>query len=386
MPEAPIFNKRRKHFMSNPAAVIQQVELYKLLIPLHEPFVISLGAQYNAESVIVVIKTDQGITGFGECSPYTSINGESIDTCFVVGQYFAKALKNKDALQIKESILIMDKIIYGNSSIKSAFDMALYDIASQNAGVPLYKFLGGENNKTLTTDMTVSIGEPEKMAADALKFKEQGFPAIKVKLGESKEKDVERIAAIRKAIGKDIPLRIDANQGWKVKVAIETLNALEEYNIQHCEEPIARWNFMKLRKVKKNSPIEIMADECCGDHHDAERLIDLEACDSINIKLGKSGGIYNAKKIIALCDKESMHMQVGAFMESRLGMTAAAHLALCSDNIIHCDFDTPLMFTEDPVDGGIIYEENGVIKVPEAPGLGATIKEEWLEKMENIIV
>jgi L-alanine-DL-glutamate epimerase-like enolase superfamily enzyme len=224
------------------------------------------------------------------------------------------------------------------------------------------------------------------MAADALKFKEQGFPAIKVKLGESKEKDVERIAAIRNAIGKDIPLRIDANQGWKVRTAIETLNALEEYNIQHCEEPIARWNFMKLRKVKKNSPIEIMADESCGDHHDAKRLIDLEACDSMNIKLGKSGGIFNAKKIIALCDKEGMPMQVGAFMESRLGMTAAAHLALCSDNIIHCDFDTPLMFTEDPVSGGISYEENGVIKVPEVTGLGATIKESWLNKMDKIVV
>ena len=372
--------------MNNSNAFIQQIELYKLLIPLKEPFVISLGAQYNAESVIVIIKTKNGITGFGECSPYTSINGESLDTCFIVGQYFAKALIGKDALQIKECLQVMDKIIYGNNSIKSAFDMALYDISSQHAGVPLYKFLGGENNKTLTTDMTVSIGEVEKMAADAFKFKEQGFPAIKVKLGESKEKDVERIAAIRNAIGKDIPLRIDANQGWKVKTAIETLNALEEFNIEHCEEPIARWNYMKLRKVKKNSPIEIMADESCGDSHDAKRLIDMEACDSINIKLGKSGGLYDAKKIIALCDKAGMHMQIGAFMESRLGMTAAAHLALCSDNILHCDFDTPLMFTEDPVNGGLSYEANGMMKVPEAPGLGATIKDEWLSKMEKLII
>jgi L-alanine-DL-glutamate epimerase-like enolase superfamily enzyme len=365
---------------------IQQVELYKLLIPLKEPFVISLGPVNDAESVIVVIKTDAGITGYGECSPYTSINGESIDTCFIVGQYFAKSLKGKDPLQIKECCAAMDKIIYGNNSIKSAFDMALYDIAAQHAGVPLYTFLGGENNKTLTTDMTVSIGDPKKMAADALKFKEQGFPAIKVKLGESKEKDVERIAGIREAIGKDIPLRIDANQGWKVKTAIETLTALEEFNIQHCEEPIARWNFMRLRKVRKNSPIEIMADECCGDHHDAKRLIDLEACDSINVKLGKSGGIFNARKIIGLCEKAKMHMQVGAFMESRLGITAAAHLALSSDYIIHCDFDTPLMFTEDPVSGGIVYEKNGVVKVPETAGLGARIDEEWLGRMEKVVI
>lgn len=371
--------------MVNSDIAIQQVELYKLHIPLHEPFVISLGPQENAESVIVVIKTNNGISGFGECSPYTSINGESMDTCFIVGQYFAKALKGNDPLQIKECIQAMDKIIYGNSSIKSAFDMALFDISAQHAGLPLYKFLGGENNKTLVTDMTVSLGSPEKMATDALKFKKQGFRIIKVKLGESKEKDVERIAAIRKAIGKDIPLRIDANQGWKIKTAIETLNALEEFNIEYCEEPIARWNFMKLRKVKENSPIEIMADESCSDHHDAKRLIDLEACDSINIKLGKSGGIFNAQKIIRLCEKAKMPIQLGAFMESRLGITAAAHVALCNDLIIHCDFDTPLLFTEDPVRGGVVYEKNGVVKVPETAGLGATIDEKWLGRMEKII-
>ncbi|MDP9230108.1 MAG: dipeptide epimerase, partial [Bacteroidota bacterium] len=333
-----------------------------------------------------VIKTNQEITGFGECSPYTSINGESLDTCFIVGQYFAKALKGKDPLQIKECCAAMDKMIYGNSSIKSAFDMALYDIAAQHASVPLYKFLGGKNNKTLSTDMTISIGDPAKMAADAVKFKEQGFPAIKVKLGESKEKDVERIAAIRKAIGKDIPLRIDVNQGWKVKTAIETLNALEEFNIQHCEEPIARWNFMKLKKVRKNSPIPIMADESCCDEHDAKRLIDLEACDMLNVKLGKSAGIFKALKIIKLAEKANMQMQIGAFMESRLGITASAHLALCSNHIIYCDFDTPLMFTEDPVTGGISYLENGVMKVPETPGLGAIINEDWLKKFEKVIV
>ena len=365
---------------------IEQVDIYKLYIPLHEPFVISLGKIENAENIIVVIKTNEGISGFGECSPYLSINGESIDTCFIVGHYLAKALKDQDPLDLKGCIKKMDKTIYGNSSIKSAFDMALHDIASQHAGLPLYEFLGGKIDKPLFTDMTVSIGEPEKMAADALKYKEAGFTAIKVKLGQSKEKDVERIRSIRLAIGKDIPLRIDANQGWKVKTAIEILQALEEYKIQHCEEPIARWKFMKLKKVKDNSPIPIMADETCCDHHDAERLIDLEACDSINIKLGKSGGLYNAIKIIELADKEEMPMQVGGFMESRLGMTASAHLALCSPNIHYCDFDTPLMFTTDPVQGGIVYLPNGEIKVPTEPGLGATIDEAWLQKMEKISV
>src|SRR4051794_14289733 len=122
---------------------IQSVELYKLFIPLKEPFVISLGPIHNVQNVVVIIRTQDGCAGYGECSPYMTINGESIDTCFIVGQYFAKVLKGKTALDIAGCIDTMDKTIYANNSIKSAFDMALYDIAAQHAGVPLYRFLGG---------------------------------------------------------------------------------------------------------------------------------------------------------------------------------------------------------------------------------------------------
>ena len=347
---------------------------------------ISLGPIHHAENVVVVIRTSAGITGYGECSPFMSINGESMDTCFIVGQYFARLFKGKDPLAISQRIADMDQLIYGNSSIKSAFDMALYDIASQHKGMPLYQFLGGRNDKVITTDYTVSIGEPSKMAADAVKIKEEGYPAIKVKLGRNGKKDVERMQAIRSAVGNEIPLRIDANQGWGVEEAIETLNALKPLDIQHCEEPIARWDFMNLPKVKKASPIPIMADESCGDDHDALRLLQLDACDYFNIKLGKAGGIFKALKIVELAKQYSMHLQVGAFMESRLAMTAFAHFSLCDPLIEHFDFDTALMFNEDPVSGGIRYERNGVIEVPNSPGLGATLSDTWMQKLDKIII
>lgn len=363
---------------------INEITLYKLSIPLIEPFITSLGRDEAAQNVVVRIRTAEGLTGFGECSPYMPINGESQDTCFTVGQYFARALMGKNALDIPGHIGLMDAIIYGNTSIKSAFDIALYDLAAQKAGLPLYAFLGGTNNKTIFTDYTVSIGEPEKMAADALKIQAQGYTAIKVKLGRDGKKDVERIRAIRAAVGPDIPLRIDANQGWKVKEAIETLNDLAPFDIQHCEEPIARWKYFKLPKVRKHSPIPIMADECCGDDHDAERLIELKACDYFNIKLGKSGGICKALKMVKLAEEAGIHLQVGAMLESRLAMTAFAHFALCHPLIEHYDFDTALMFREDPVSGGIQYEPNGRITVPEEPGLGARFTDERLAGLEQV--
>ncbi len=366
---------------------IETVSIYKLFVPLKEPFVISLGPIHHVQNIIVVIKTQQGITGFGECSPYMTINGESVDTCFIVGQYFAKVLKGKNALDIADCCTAMNRTIYANYSIKSAFDIALHDIAAQHAGVPLYKFLGGKKDKILTTDMTVSIGSPDKMQQDAIQFKAAGFPAIKVKLGEDLPTDVARIKAIREGIGNDIPLRIDANQGWQTaENAIAVLNALAPYNIEHCEEPIARWRFMELSKVSVASPIPVMADESCGDHHDADRLVKLNACPMFNIKLGKTGGLFDAMKIVKLSAAANMHLQIGGFMESKLGMTAGAHLALTDEHIVHCDFDTPLMFTEDPVSGGIEYKANGVIEVPDTPGLGSTIKEEYLAKAEQITI
>lgn len=368
-------------------AAITAIELYKLLIPLKEPFVISLGPIYSVQNLVVIIRTQDGCAGYGECSPYLTINGESVDTCFIVGQYFAKVLKGTNALDLPGATQTMDKTIYANSSIKSAFDMALHDIAAQHAGLPLYRFLGGERTKELTTDMTVSLGDPEKMKRDAILFKEQGFPAIKVKLGEGKEPDVARIKAIRDGIGPELPLRIDANQGWPTAAAaIAVLNALEPYNIQHCEEPIPRHRFMELSLVSAATSIAIMADESCGDHHDAERLIGLHACSMLNIKLGKSGGFFKAAQIVEQAAAANLHLQIGGFMESRLGMTAGAHLALTNDAIIHCDFDTPLLFTEDPVLGGIQYKAGGVIDVPDVPGLGAVIDERYLQQAEKIFL
>jgi len=366
--------------------IIRQTEIYKNPVRLKEPFVISLGTVCFADNVIVIIRTDSGISGYGECSPFMKINGETGDTCMIVGRCLAKALLGQNPLNIAECSQLMDNIIYGNSSIKSAFDIAIYDIASQNAQIPLYEFLGGRNNKNLITDYTVSIGGPQKMAEDALRIKESGFEIIKVKLGDTPEKDIERISEIRRSVGDYIDIRIDANQGWEKQEAIEFLTAMETFNIQFCEEPVARWDFLELPGIREHSPVPLMADESCSDHHDAKRLIGINACDYLNVKLGKSSGITNALKIVKLAGNSGMNLQVGGFLESRLGFTASAHLALTSDNIIYYDFDSPLMLADDPVTGGICYGDGGSVLVPDTPGLGASVDEKYLKNLDKIVI
>jgi len=278
----------------------------------------------------------------------------------------------------------MDTLIAGNTSVKSAFDMALYDILSKSKDLPLYKLLGGEKRK-LVTDYTVSIGPVEKMADDAGKILADGFDIIKVKLGGTTDEDVKRIKAIRSKVGKDIPIRIDANQGWKKEEAKGILIDLFPYDIQHCEEPIARNQFMALPKIRQESPIPLMADESCFDHVDAQRLVDLKACDMLNIKLGKCG-ISKAEKIVSIASANNVTLQAGGFLESRLGFSATAHLALSSRLFEYIDFDTPLMFSEDYVEGGIEYHRGGKITVPDTPGIGATIPEVVLARLESVVI
>lgn len=363
---------------------IKQINIFKLSIPLKKPFVISLGPIYNADNVIVTIRTANGITGMGECSPFMTINGESQATCFEVGQYLAHGLKGRDASDMEGSHAIMDKIIYGNTSIKSAFDMALYDIAAQQAGMPLFKFLGGKKSKKIVTDYTISLGDPAGMANHAAELVKSGFQIIKVKLGGEPAEDIERMKVIREAVGKKVKLRIDANQGWSPEMAAMAIKGMSGLDIQYCEEPIPRWAWTELKKLRKRSPIPVMADESCLDEHDAKRLIDSGSCDKFNLKLGKSSGIFRALKIIGLAEKADMEMQVGGFMESRIGMTANAHLSLSSPNIKYYDFDTPLMFTKDFVSGGIEYKPNGEIILPDGPGLDATIDSKILKKLPSV--
>ncbi len=366
---------------------ITSVEIYKFNVPLVEPFVIAIETITHAESILIKMNTDSGIYGWGECNPYRSIVGETQATCFEIAKFLSQILIGKNPITVGNCIEEMDKMLFGNRCAKSAFDMALYDIASKAANMPLYAYLGGDNNRTIHTDMTVGINTPQYMAASALRFKNAGFPAIKIKLGTNKKDDTARVKAIREAVGNDIPLRTDANQGWDEATAIETLRAISIYDIEHCEQPVNARNFLGMANVKRQSPIPIMADESVFDHIDAFNLAQIQACDYFNIKLAKSGGIYNALKINAIGEGAGIKCQVGCFSETRLAMTALMHFVLASKNVVHFDMDAPLMLSSDPILRGVQYGENGsVFLANDSIGIGAEVDDAFLREMERCIV
>ena len=350
-----------------------------------EPFVIATEVSYFTQNVFIRIHTDKGLTGMGECSAFPMLVGETQNTCFEVAKDFARITMHKNPLEIEERMKELHQYIAFNSTIKSAWDMALHDLAAKDAGLPLYAFLGG-SKKDIYTDLTIGIDSPAAMAEKAKQFIKDGVTIIKVKLGKKGPEDVERIRLIREAVGPGIKLRIDANQGWDFNTALNTLQALEPYDIQFCEQPIPHQYDHLLPSLRQQSPIAIMADESVFDHYDAIRLMEAGACDFINIKLAKSGGILEAKKIADEAEKRGIKCMLGGMLESRLALTAKVHFAMSHPNIHFYDLDTCLLGQlEDPVTGGAVYN-NFHLELPDGYGIAADIDEAFLANCEKTMI
>jgi L-alanine-DL-glutamate epimerase-like enolase superfamily enzyme len=260
--------------------------------------------------------------------------------------------------------------------------MALYDIAAKAAGLPLYLFLGGRKRE-IETDLTMGICDPEEAGEKALAIREQGFRKLKIKLGLNFRDDHDRLKNIRQAVGNDAVLRIDANQGWDRIEAKRNLDIFGSFDIEFCEQPCRREDPDGMKYVSDNTNIPVMADESLFSPGDAIQLVKMDAVPYFNIKLSKSGGIKNASGIAAIAKAAHIPCMVGCMSETRLGITAAAHFGLSSDILTFFDLDSHLEHSEDPVEGGIKIV-NGMITVPDAPGIGAHPDPDFLMKLEEI--
>jgi len=349
------------------------------------PFTIATGTMEFAQNVLIKIHTDTNIIGWGECSAFPMIVGETQLSCYNLAKDFAAFWKGKNPLEIEARLKELDYIIAGNYTAKGAFDLALYDIAAKAANKPLYAYLGG-NVKPIESDLTIGIDSPEKMATEAIEFVAKGVKMIKVKLGKTPSEDIERIKQIRTAIGDDIILRIDANQGWAPEDALPVLTSLSKYTIQFCEQPMHKYYDDALPALCAASPIAIMADESVFTHHEARKLMAQKACHAINIKFSKSGGINEAIKIHAIAKANQIPCMMGGMLESRLALSAKMHFAMAHDNVKYYDMDTCLLgHTIDPVIGGVQFDGMH-LSISDAPGIGATVDPAYLSKLESCVV
>jgi L-alanine-DL-glutamate epimerase-like enolase superfamily enzyme len=367
---------------------IDHIEIFKLNIPYTQALKIALGELKSAENIAIKITSTDGLVGWGESCPCPMITGDSQATNYQTAQQLAHLLKGKDPLAIEARMTEIKAFIVGESSIRSAVDMALYDLAAKAANMPLYQFLGGEL-RTARTDFTIGIQETiEETLEDAKKTIAAGFNAIKMKVGRPGLRDVDHVRAVRELVGPDIDIKIDSNQGWDFPTALANIQAMKPLNLEYSEQPIAAWDHDHLAQLRTKVDLPICVDESVFDDKDALKLIASGSADYLNIKLGKSGGIHTALKINAIAEAGAYKCMIGCFTESRLGLSAAAHLAMARPNIHFLDLDSAFYFREDPVIGGIRFDEKigGLMHFDDAPGLGAEFAEKYLDEASRIIV
>ena len=274
----------------------------------------------------------------------------------------------------------MNRAVAYAGTAKAAVDIACHDILGKDSGLALYKLLGGLSN-TIETDMTVGIDAPEIMAAHAKEHIKAGFRVIKTKVGTDITEDLARVKAIREAVGDDVKIRLDANQGWNAREAVELLKRLNEYDIELVEQPVRRFDFEGLKYVTANSPVPVMADESCWDSRDALHLVSERAVDFINIKLMKCGGLCEAKKIVNIAEAAGVEIMLGCMAEeSGIAINAAAALGAALGNITRADLDASFSLKELPYEGGFTIENTKDLVLSEAPGLGLSrLKEEMFQ-------
>lgn len=350
---------------------ITNIRIGLISVPLKTPFKTALRTVNSVEDVIVEIYTDTGNIGFGEAPPTGVITGDTTGAIIgAIKDHISKTIIGMDIENFEEIMLRLDKCVVKNTSAKAAVDIALYDLYGQLYKAPLYKLLGGYR-KEIVTDITISVNEPEEMVKDSLDAIKRGYETLKIKVGKDSIKDIERMKAIRKAIGYDVKLRIDANQGWKPKEAVKVLRQMEDagLNIEFVEQPVAAHDIEGLKFVTDNISMPVLADESVFSPEDALKILQTRAADFVNIKLMKTGGLHNALKICSMAEIYGVECMIGCMLEAKVSVTAAVHLAAAKSIITKIDLDGPVLCSEDPVDGGAIFNES-IITLENTPGLG----------------
>lgn len=354
---------------------ITDIKCFEVATPLITPFKTALRTVEKIQNIGVYVYTDEGEIGIGEAAPTAVITGETRESIVhAIERYIKPAIIG---MEIEEIALIMERLdqcIYKNTSAKAAVDMAIYDLFAKRYNAPLYKVLGGYR-KELVTDITISANDAQTMVNDSLKAVKRGYQILKVKVGKDPERDAERVIAIRKAVGPDIQIRVDANQGWSPKQAVRIIRELEDanVNIELVEQPVHYADLEGMHYVTAHTETNILADESVFSAKDALKVIQMRGCDCINIKLMKTGGIYQAQKISHIAEANGIACMIGCMLETKISVSAAAHFAASQKNITLVDLDGPSLCLKDPISGGPTFESQW-IRMSENPGLGFSIE------------
>jgi muconate cycloisomerase len=347
----------------------------------------SLGEHLRGQYVLVRIHDESGRVGLGEASVTSVWSGETqAGAIALIEQVLAPLVVGADPFDVEWISRRLDRAAFGNSFAKAALEMALLDLQGQTLGVPAYKLLGGKASRGcqppedagIRLKFVVGAVEPDLAAQRARRMVERGWRAIKVKIGrhEHPRVDVDRLSAVRHAIGPDVWLSVDANGGYSVEQAVWAAARLEGLDVALFEQPTRRGDHRAMAEVRRRTGIPIMADESVFTPQDALEVIRHEAADVLSLYPGKHGGIRSTQAIAKLAEAAGIPCTIGSNLEREVATAAMAHVTVCTANL-QCerfpgDLIGPLYYQETLTRSPLRYEADR-LWVPEGPGLGVHV-------------
>ena len=362
---------------------ITRIETIPIRVPLRKEFAIRSGrggAHTVSPFLLVRVHTDEGIVGLGEASCTPRWSGEDqVTAAHLIRTYLEPLLLGEDPADVTRLTSRFRLAFAANYFTKAAVEMALWDIAGKAAGKPLHELLGGKVRDVVPTKWSVSGVEPAAAAGIARWAVAGGFRAMKVKVGTEPERDLERVAAVRRAVGDTIKLGVDANGGWSADVAVNLIQRLSEFGISFVEQPLPPEEVLRLVEVKRAIHLPIIADESICTAQDAMILAHLKAADVFSIYVGKAGGIGEARRIAGFAQSAGVKCTVGSNLELGVGSAAMVHLALSSPGItaeeFPCDIIGPFFYEDDIVREPLAITP-GEARANAKPGLGVELDDE----------
>jgi L-alanine-DL-glutamate epimerase-like enolase superfamily enzyme len=364
---------------------ITRLEVFPIGLPYGRPYEQATGTAEMAKRVIVKVHTDEGIVGLGEASTVlpdrTGESAESITVILV--NHLGPLLLGEDPLQIQSVMhklrrASMDK--YGFPYSKAALDIALHDIAGKALNVPVAVLLGGIVRSRIAVSRSVPIKSPDETAEEALKLKALGYALLTVKVGLDPEEDLKRVAAVRRAVGDGFRVEVDANQGYRADVAVRILRRMEDHGIENVEQPCPWWDLHGMAEVTRALDTTVTADESVITPADAMNVVRLGAADAITIKLAKCGGFLPSKRIAAVAETAGLSCNMGSQHPAGIGTAAMCHFWASTPEITDVGYGAPgERFADDVITNPIRFAD-GMVHLPEGPGLGVDVDDEKLAR------
>jgi len=342
-------------------------------VPLVQPYEISSMRIDTVDLFFVRLSTDEGVEGVGSASPAEDVTGESPEACrTALSPKQLSWLGERDPRDLDELARELERSHRKTPAARAAMDMALHDLVARSEGVPLVDLLG-RCHDVLPTSVTIGISSVEETLADAEGFLGRGFRCLKVKTGRACDEDVERLTMLRKTVGPQVSIRIDANQGYSIEEARRLGDLAGELDLELIEQPLPAALDSELRTLPASTRRIIAADESLHGDEGAKNLAaDPPACGIFNIKLMKCGGIRPALAIAEIAESASIDLMWGCNDESVVSIAAALHAAYACPRTRYLDLDGSFDLARDPAKGGFVVEE-GCLRLLDRPGLGVDL-------------